>query len=158
MNTTEYEDYPIHAAGRIWTVRKATLTELRDGTMAISQAELNRIHRAIANSVCARPDLLSAEELEFLCDITGTAYTEVAAVLEVDKSTITLWRRKGTVPKRSLSLVLKRWFWFRIFGQELADTQLPLSAVGSDEELLALVHDEAIEQNKTFEVEERRAS
>ncbi|MGM0574106.1 MAG: hypothetical protein ACQEXJ_00030 [Myxococcota bacterium] len=158
MKTIEHADYPIHAAGRVWVVESATLTELRDGTLGLSSAELSRIHRAIANAICGTPGKLTADELEFLCDITDTSYADVARVLDVDKSTITLWRKKGVVSKLPFSLLLKRWFWFELFGSELGDTNLPLSALATDELLLRRVQQAAIEQEMTFEVHEKKAS
>ncbi len=158
MKTIDHADYPIHAAGRIWSVDTARLTQLHDGTLGISYAELKRIHRAIANSVCGTGGVLTTDELEFLCDITDTRYADVARAVDVDKSTVTLWRKKGGVSKLPFSLLLKRWFWFKLFGEQLGETSLPLSSVASDELLLERVRDEAIHQEMTFDVREKRAS
>lgn len=156
MKTIEHADYPIHAAGRLWTIDRIRLAEMPDGVLGVSRAELARVHKAVANFICGQSGLLTGEELEFLCDVTDTRYAEIARLLDIDRSTITLWRRKGVVPKRATSLNLKRWFWFRLFGADMADTLLPLSSVGDDEELLRCVRREAIRADMTFEVRERR--
>jgi hypothetical protein len=33
-------------------------------------------------------------ELEFLCDVTGTSFADVAGVLHIHRSTVTRWRSR----------------------------------------------------------------
>lgn len=158
MKRRSTRNYPIHAAGHLWSVDSVAWTELPDGTQALSATELGRIHRAIANAICGGPDIMSFDELEFLCDVTSTNYTQVAEFLDLNKSTITTWRRKGTVPSRITSNALKRWFWFRLFGAELAAESLPLSRFQDDEAFLESAAQRAIRTKATIAVELKRAS
>ncbi len=77
--TIDKRNQPFHAAGRLWTVPRMTLSVLPDGTLALSQAEIDRIHRAVANAVCGNARSLSTAELEFLCDVTGTCLAPAEA-------------------------------------------------------------------------------
>ena len=70
MKTKIKKNYPYYAAGRTWPVPELRLVSLPDGTSAISEEEIYRIHRAIANEICGNNASLSMEELEFLCDVT----------------------------------------------------------------------------------------
>ena len=81
VKTIFEKNYPYQAAGRIWGVPELRLTTLPDGTVAILEEEINRIHRAIANEICGSPENLTIDELEFLCDITLTSFTDVADYL-----------------------------------------------------------------------------
>lgn len=53
LKTIQESDHPTFAAGRIWMIPTVLLTELTDGTVGISMAELQRIHTAIANAICS---------------------------------------------------------------------------------------------------------
>ena len=158
MKARTSRNFPVYAAGHLWSVNAVKLTELPDGTQAISQEELARIHRGIANAVCGAGDVLTIEELEFLCDVTDTSFTDVAVFLDLNKSTITMWRKKGQVPSRMASNTLKRWFWFQIFGDELAGESLPLSGFQNDEGFLKVASQRAIRLKATMPVELKRAS
>jgi len=150
--------YPIHAGGHVWNVGAVSLVELPDGTEAISQVELARVHRAIANAICGTAEVLTMDELEFLCDVTSTTFTQVAGYLDLNKSTITTWRRKGVVPSRLTSNALKRWFWFRMFGAELATEHLPISRFQDDEAFLESASERAVPSKVTVHAALRRAS
>ena len=158
MKRRTTRNYPIHAGGHLWTVAAVTLTELPDGTQALSAAELSRIHRAVANAICGAPDIMGFPEFEFLCDITLTTFTQVAEFLDIDKSTVTTWRKKGLVPSRITSNALKRWFWFRLFGSELAAQRLPISRFQDDEAFLQSASQRAIRSKATMAVALKRAS
>lgn len=158
MKTKLLRHYPLHAAGHLWSVKAVKLTDLPDGTQAISQEELTRVHRAVANAICGSGEVLSFEELEFLCDVTATTFTEVAAYLDLNKSTITTWRRKGVVPTRVASNTLKRWFWFRLFGEQLASETLPISRFQDDRGFLEVASERAIRMKATESIELKRAS
>lgn len=145
MKTTTERDYLFQAAGRFWVIPELTLTELPDGSLGLAQQEADRVHRAIANEVCGKPVDLNALELEFLCDVTGVLYTEVADLLAVHKSTVTKWRQAGAVPHLA-SLALKKTFWFRLFGAQLEAWQVPVGRLEDEEAFLALARREAIEQ------------
>lgn len=92
-------NYPYQAAGRTWTVPELRLTSLPDGSAAISEEEIQRIHRAIANEICGDEARLTMAELEFLCDATETSFSDVASTLQLHRSTVTRWRKTGEVPK-----------------------------------------------------------
>ena len=106
-------DYPYQAAGRTWSVPALRLTSLPDGSAAISEDEIQRIHRAIANEVCGDPGNLTMAELEFLCDVTGTSFADVAGVLHIHRSTVTRWlmcaRMTSTLAARRRMPLRCRW-------------------------------------------------
>ena len=137
------KNYKFHAAGRTWVVPTLRLTEMPDGSVAITEDEIDRIHRDIANEICGSPENLSKEELEFLCDVTETLFSEVADYLGVHKSTLTKWR-KTEVPKNALNLLLKRWFWFRLFGEELAQDTIKIEQLENERTFLDYARREAI--------------
>jgi len=120
--------------------------------------ELTRVHRAIANALCGTPETLTIDELEFLCDVTSTTFTQVAAFLAINNSTITTWRRKGAVPSLLTSGALKRWFWFRMFGAERATEHLPISRFQDDEAFLESAAERAVRSRATVTATLRRAS
>lgn len=132
MKTRKVRNYKVFAAGQIWRLDAATLTVLPDGTTALSAAELDRLHRAIANAICGTDAHLSFEALTFLCDITRTTFSQAALFLGVDKSTVSTWRRRGLVPSKLVGNALKRWFWFKLFGESLGDRSLPIGDFVSD--------------------------
>ena len=158
MKTETEHDYQLHAAGRLWSVGPVELTHLPDGTVAIAEAEIRRVHRAIANALCARTGTMSGDELEFLCGVTRTSFTDVASRLGVNKSTITIWRRRGHVPRATVSNVLRRWFWFRLFGDEIGSRTVQLQVAGDDTLFLDFATRAAIDDDATFAVQERMAS
>ncbi|MCB9780529.1 MAG: hypothetical protein H6742_18325 [Alphaproteobacteria bacterium] len=138
------KDYQYHAAGRIWIVPELQLLKLPDGSLGLPQTEINRVHRAVANALCGSEDPLSGEDFEFLCDVAGVAYAVVADALHLDRSTLTKWRDSGRPMPFIRSLFLKRWFWFRLFGDQLASEEVHLGALENDGEFLQLAHDAAI--------------
>jgi predicted DNA-binding protein (UPF0251 family) len=144
MKTKIKRNYPYHAAGRTWTVPQLRLTSLPDGTVGISQEELDRIHRAIANEICGDDSSLTMDELEFLCDVTDTSFVEVADALSIHKSTVTRWRKTGEVPKSVMSLVLKKWFWNRLFGESLENEAVPLNCAVDERRFLSYLRKETI--------------
>ena len=155
--TVDKFDQPFHAAGRLWTVPRVTLSVLPDGTLALTQAMINRIHRAIANAICGNARALSAAELELLCDLTETTFSDVANHLELDRSTVSRWRsRRGPVP-RAHSLLLKKWFWFKLFGVHLGDEDIPLRLAADEASLLDFAMHEAIDKKLADQVAEATA-
>jgi len=157
MKMIEEKNHPIFAAGRLWMVPSITLTELPDGTIAVSQQEIARVHLGIANAVCGAPGPLSQADLEFLCDVTDTKYAAVAKHLGLDKSTVSKWRRRGNAVPLLYSLHLKKFFWFNLFGSELGDHRVTLELVANEADLLSLAKEKAIENDLAIRVEERRA-
>jgi hypothetical protein len=157
MKTIEEKNHPIHAAGRLWTVPTISLTELPDGTLAVAQAELARVHRGIANAICGSPGQLSQDDLEFLCDVSDTTFAQVANQLRVDKSTISKWRSRGADVPLIYSLYLKKFFWFLHFGQALGSHTIELGVAGDEAEFLSAAKEKAIEHRLAIRVHERRA-
>ena len=88
------------------------------------------------------------DELDFLCDATVTTYTEIATELDLHRSALTRWRRSGSIPHRLYSSTLKRFFWFKVFGNDLehSETSLSLSAFRNEDTVLRFMHDQAIAQ------------
>ncbi len=155
MNTTiDKRDQPFHAAGRIWNVPRMTLSVLADGTVALSQVEIDRIHRAIANAICGSGRCLTTSELEFLCDVAGTTFSEVASHLELDRSTVSRWMARERPVPRAYSLLLKSWFWFKLFGAQLGDERVPLHLATDGASLLDYAMHEAIDNKITDMVSE----
>jgi len=151
LKTRTELDYPFFSAGRFWLVQELTITVLPDGTEGISQAESDRIHRAVANQICGAAADLSWDEFEFLCDLTGTLHVEVARHLGLHKSTVSRWRPAGRVPHLA-SLALKRWFWLGLFGDLLKGWRLPVAQFGDDTGFLARARQRAIDQRLVEEV------
>lgn len=147
METKVYRDYPYQAAGRIWIVPEFRLTVLPDGEVAVSHSELMRIHRAIANYLCGREAALTSEELEFLCDVTETSFAEVARELGVHRSTLTKWRANSREVPSVLDAYIKRYFWFKLFGDELGVVKAPLDRMRDDHGFLAYIRDKAVERH-----------
>lgn len=141
--TRDLLDYPYQAAGSTWLVPVLHLTVFDDGEEGISQAEIDRIHRAVANEICGESDRLTFEELEFLCDLAEVTLADVARALEVHRSTVTRWRDGNAVPTGLTAMAVRRFFWFRIFGDKVHGKSIPLDLAGSDRGFLRFVHDQA---------------
>lgn len=157
MKTTIEKNYPYQAAGRLWLVPQLRLTILPDGTVALLEEEVERIHRAIANEICGNTEALTVAELEFLCDLTLTSWAQVAEFLGVHRSTLSKWRQTGVVPRAVISLALKRWFWFKLFGEELGSRTVKLSCLSSEGAFLSYARQEAIERAVAEPIEKLRA-
>ena len=156
--TVDKRNQPFHAAGRLWTIPRMTLSVLPDGTLALSQAAIDRIHRAIANAVCGNARPLSAAELELLCDVTEATFSDVANHLELAKSAVSRWRSRGRRVPRAHSLLLKKWFWFKLFGTQLGDEDVPLRLAADEASLLDHAMHEAIDKKLTDRVSEATAA
>jgi len=141
------KNYDFLAAGRFWIVRRLKMTVFPDASLGLSEEEIERIHLAVANHICGETEPLLGRELEFLCNITLTKYTEVSDYLDIHKSTVTKWRH-GTNPIPSLSSrVLKRWFWFKLFGDEVKEQTIPFSRFQDDSEFLQFAKGYAINEH-----------
>lgn len=125
MKTLIEKKYPYRAAGQIWIIPEFRLSEFPDGTIVVLEEEIDRIHYAIANEICGDENGLSKDELEFLCDVTQTSFSEIADYLGIRQSTLTKWRTAGKIPKNVMGLVLKKWFWFKLFGRKLGQKKYP---------------------------------
>ena len=69
-------------------------------------------------------------------------------------STLSKWRKAGAVPNHPTSLFLKKWFWFRLFGDRLGNKTLKWKDLGDEERLLSLAKLHAIQQKLTVPVKE----
>ena len=148
------KNYKYRVAGRTWLVPKLHLKKMPDGTVAISQDEIDRIHKAIANQICGSSAILSFVELEFLCDVSETPFYEVAKHIGMHKSALSKWRKTGVVQNHITSIFLKRWFWFKLFGQVLSDETIKLKDIRDEIEFLNLAKSHAIGQKLTESVTE----
>lgn len=160
MKTTRVTErnYTYLAAGRAWLVPLLHLQRLPDGTVVLPQAEAARVHLAIANEVCGSAAPLTAEEIEFLCDVSGASYAEVAAAVGVHRSALTRWRASTSPVRQLASRAIKRWFWFRLFGQRLGPCSITLESARDDEALMRAAHDHAVAEAVVVQVRARRAS
>ncbi len=144
MKHRNIRPYRLHAAGHLWELAAARLSTLPDGTEAISAEETERVHRAVANAICGRGAPLAFSEFAFLCDVTGTTWSEAAAHLGLHKSTVSTWRRRGEVPSRVIGDALKRFFWFKLFGKHLGQQTVPLASFASDPTFLEVAAQAAV--------------
>jgi predicted DNA-binding protein (UPF0251 family) len=156
--TKTKRNYPYQAAGRTWTVPELRLSSLPDGSAAISEDEIQRIHRAIANEICGGKASLTMNELEFLCDVTETTFSDVADALQIHRSTVTRWRKAGQVPKSVMSLVLKKWFWNRLFGKSLKNEAVPLDCAVDESRFLSFLKQETIDKHLADPVSQAKMS
>ena len=145
LETFIEKDYRYHAAGKVWVVTEIQWTRLPDGAVGLDQDESHRIHKAIANALCGSSRPLTFEEFEFLADVTGVSFTEVATHLDIHKSTISRWRRVDGPFSRLYSLALKRLFWFKLFARPLLHEKVTLEQVQDERELLHLASQRAID-------------
>jgi len=157
MKTTTELNYPYAAAGRVWIIPTYKLNVLRDGTLVVTKSELDRVNRAIGNEICGSADNLTVEELDFLCDITATTYVELASILDMNRSSLSRWKKPGIVPSKSTSNLIKRWFWMKLFGAELADADVPLALLDRDTLLLKYLHQRALDDGIAEPVQRRVA-
>ncbi len=152
------KNYPYQAAGRTWRVPELRLTSLPDGSAAISEDEIERIHRAIANEICGVDTSLTMDELEFLCDVTDTTFVDVASTLQIHRSTVTRWRKAGEVPTSVMSHVLKKWFWNLLFGKSLENQAVPLDCAVNETKFLSFLRQETINKHLADPVEQAKMS
>ena len=158
MKNRKIRNYQVFAAGHLWQVASAAITTMPDGSEAISAHELERVHKAVANAICGNHGHLSFEELEFLCDITETTFADAAVFLGINKSTISTWRRRGLVPSKLVGNALKRWFWFKLFGDRLGMQTLPIHTFASDLAFLETASQTAIKTNASDKAVLKQAS
>ncbi len=148
--------YPYMTAGRTWIIPNVYLSTAPDGEVIISGTEIRRMQTIVANEVCGQASNLSPDEFEFLCDITGTKFNEVAEFLGVTKGSITFWKRPGKIVPLNESLRLKRWFWRKVFESYLTKAPpftIPSLVLLDDGQLLAFLRD----QGKIYTDDERNA-
>ena len=141
------KNYPYQAAGRTWTAPELRLSSLPDGSAAISEEEIDRIHRAIANEICGVGASLTMAELEFLCDVTERTLSDVAEALKIHRSTVTRWRKSGEVPTSVMSLALKKWFWNLLFGKSLKNEAVPIDCAVDETKFLPYLKQETIDRH-----------
>lgn len=119
MDTIVERDHHLHIAGRRWVVPEVRLTALPRGRTGLSQPEIDRVHRAVANHICGSADRLTAAAFEFLCDTADVPYLRVATALSLDRSTFTKWMGTGRPMRDERSGLVKRWFLDRLFGDRV---------------------------------------
>lgn len=153
MKTVSMPNYRFEAAGRAWNVPVLHLVVLPDGSQAISEMEIRRVHAAIANEICGSETPLTIEELDFLCDVTETPLSEVARLLDLHKSTLSKWRSTQHISKAIYSDRLKKLFWFKLFGEQLRGERVPLHQFEDEQQFLRFAHERAIRQKLADPVE-----
>jgi hypothetical protein len=152
------KNYPYQAAGRTWMVPELHLTSMPDGSAAIAEDEIQRIHRAVANEICGDDAGLTMDELEFLCDVTDSTFVDVANALQIHRSTVTRWRKTGEVPKSVMSLVLKKWFWSLLFGKSLENETVTLDCAVNETRFLSFLRQETIDKHLADPVKQAKMS
>jgi len=133
--------YPYQTAGRTWLMKDVALVRAIDGSVVLPGWEIERMHRIVANEICGAPSSLTASELEFLCDATATRFHEVADFLGFTKGSVTVWKRPGKVVPLGESLRLKRWFWYKMFAQDLVKEpqSVSLDVIADDARILEIL-------------------
>ena len=142
-----------HAAARLWVIPQIEYTQLPDGTSGISAAEINKLNRAIANHLCGEAEALTSPELDFLCDVAGSTLSQLASMLRMDKSAISRWRSGNRGIPHSASWILKRWFWYRLFGEESKESKVSLHRLETDISFLSFARERAVESQLTYAVQ-----
>ena len=110
--------HAMHFAGKVWVFQKVLFTQDEEGYLGVSMAELIRLHRAVANAICANDNPLTSEELDFLCKLTSTTNKNIAEILKCTPTNVSKWRKRQRVPDLE-SIVLKEVFWETIFGKNV---------------------------------------
>ena len=151
-------DYRYHEAGHIWLVPELHLMRLPDGTLGLSEAEIRRVHQGIANEICGGLEPLTTDELEFLCDVAEVTLVEAAAQIGLHKSALSKWKQSGAVPRSLTSLALKRWFWFKLFGDRLGAHVVSLDTFSDDRVFLKAARQHALDEHAADPVQLLRAS
>ena len=130
------KDYLYQIAGKTWMIPEVRLEKSESGRVVIPGSEITRMNCHVANGICGVHSSLTGAELDFLCDITSTKYTTVADEIGVSKSVISKWTAKSEseIPLAP-SVVLKKWFWGRIFGEDTA-LAIPAGVLCNDRKLL----------------------
>lgn len=111
-------NHAMHFAGKVWVFKEVVFSRDDDGELGISLAELSRLHRTVANAICANDAPLTREELDFLCQFASTTNREIAAILKCTPTNVSKWRKREHVPDLE-SIVLKEVFWEKIFGKDI---------------------------------------
>ena len=129
------DNYPYQIAGRTWHIPHLQIEKSEFGTEVLPSHEITRMNNFVANEICCTYTELTGDELDFLCDMTTTKYTEVALKIGLTKSIVSKWIAKGK-EKISLahSIILKKYFWVKIFGTERLSYLAP--ALAFDDEKL----------------------
>ena len=129
------KEYPVQAAGKTWTIKNVQLEKSESKSEVIPSREITRINRFVANEICCAHSILTGDDLEFLCDLTTTKYTEVALKVGLTKSVISKWVSKGSenIPFAP-SLILKKWFWSKVFDSAILNA-IPPSLIFDDDKL-----------------------
>lgn len=111
------KNYLYQTAGSTWKIPdvQIEISEISKQEI-IPGREITRINKFVANEICCSYQELTGDELDFLCDLTTTKYTEAAAKVGLTKSVVSKWVAKGKekIPLAS-SLILKKWFWEKVF-------------------------------------------
>lgn len=150
-------DYHYHAAGRIWKIPEVKLQKYPDGHLNIGLDEITRINEAISNEICGKSNPMTGGELEFLCDATDTRYIEVAKKFQVSKGNVSHWVSSTSPISFERSLILKRWFWAKMFSDRVSNLVWDIQKVArfvDDDIFFSALKSVAIDTGVTFEVKQ----
>jgi len=111
------KNYLYQTAGSTWKIPDVQIEVSQISYEEIIPGhEITRMNKFVANELCCSHSILNGDELDFLCDLTATKYTDVAKKIGLTKSVVSKWVAKGgdKIPFAA-SLILKKWFWGKIF-------------------------------------------
>lgn len=85
-------------AGRVWDIPSLPIIRLPDGSETLRVEDMDPIYKAVAVALCEEPTALTADALEFLCDLAGLRHIRLAEIAGVDRSAVTAWLRRNGPP------------------------------------------------------------
>jgi len=81
----------------VWLQNGYSVKEI-DGHKAVSISDADQLHEVIGRTLANKP-YLKATELRFLRKELGLSQSRLAALLGTSEQTVSLWERKGRIPK-----------------------------------------------------------
>ena len=135
------ENYLYQAAGKTWNIPNVQIEINELGSEVIPGRETTRMTRFVAKEICSTYTEINGDELNFLCNITGTTYTEVASKIGVTKGIVSKWvAKKDSSISLANSILIKKYFFLKIFGNDnLKDVSIFVAY--DDEKLFQYIKD-----------------
>jgi len=94
MNMYHYTECGL---SNVWLQNGYSVKEV-DGHKAVSISDADQLHEVIGRTLANKP-YLKATELRFLRKELGLSQSRLAALLGTTEQTVSLWERKGRIPK-----------------------------------------------------------